>query len=161
LLRERRPDCVVQCRHTNIFNILREEKPVKFVWATSFTVVLILCTAQHAAAGAKDGQGYFTAMATCIDDDEQAQVDDGVTGGQFGFGRALHELWNVEGYLMFASPDGSPGQHQTGLGGDLQFVFNRSSRFTPYLFVGAGYLTLDIDGGGDTDGLMLAGGAGR
>jgi OOP family OmpA-OmpF porin len=133
---------------------------MKFVWAMILTVFLSLCAAQYADAGAQDGQGYFTAMASYIDDDELAQVDDGVTGGQFGFGRAFHQLWNIEGYLMFASPDGSPGQDQTGLGADMQFVFNRSSRFTPYLFVGAGYLTIDVEGSGDEDGLMLAAGAG-
>jgi OOP family OmpA-OmpF porin len=121
---------------------------------------MFLSPAHDAFAGAQDGQGYFTAMASYIDDDEQAQLDDGISGGQFGFGRAFHELWNIEGYVMFASPDGSPGQDQTGLGADMQLVFNRSTRFAPYLFVGAGYLSLEIDGNGDRDGLMLAGGAG-
>lgn len=122
--------------------------------------VLGLLAGNVVHADAQEDQGYFTIMPTYIDDDEDAAVDDGVFGGQFGFGRAMTEHWNLEGYAMFASPSGSPGQDQTGLGGDLQLVFNREGGFTPYLFLGAGYLEIDIDGGVDRDGLMLGTGAG-
>jgi hypothetical protein len=115
---------------------------------------------QGAQADAEDDQGYFSAMLSYIDDDEISALDDGVSGGQFGFGRAFSEWWNVEGYLSVANLDGFPGQDQTGFGADLQLVLNRAGRVTPYFFVGTGYLLLDPDGADDSDGLMLAGGAG-
>ena len=133
---------------------------MKLAWAGALALVLTLCAVQVAVAGAEEGEGYFTIMGSYIDDDELAMVDDGVTGGQLGFGRAFHPHWNVEGYLSLARPEGSPGQDQTGLGADLQFVFNREGRFNPYLFLGAGYLHIDPDGADDADGLMLAGGVG-
>jgi hypothetical protein len=108
---------------------------MKLARAIAFALLLSVCAVPMAIAGAKDGQGYFTIMASYIDDDELAAVDDGVTGGQLGFGRALHPNWNLEGYLSLARPDGLPGQDQTGLGADLQFVFNRGGKFNPYLFL--------------------------
>jgi OOP family OmpA-OmpF porin len=115
---------------------------------------------EYAHADAQDDQGYFSAMGTYIDDDEISQLDDGFTGGQFGFGRALNNWWNMEAYLSFANLEGFPGQDQSGFGADLQLVLNRQGGFTPYLFVGTGYLLLDPDGADDSDGMMLAGGAG-
>lgn len=48
-------------------------------------------------------------MASYIDDDELAGLDDGVSGGQFGFGRALNDLWNIEAYLMAELDEDSDG----------------------------------------------------
>jgi OOP family OmpA-OmpF porin len=115
---------------------------------------------QTVYADAQEGEGYFSVMATYIDDDDISQLDDGVSGGQFGFGRAAAEPWNIEVFLMAASLDGFPGQDQTAIGADLQLVLNRSGGFTPYFFVGTGYLALNPDGANESDGLMLAGGAG-
>lgn len=123
-------------------------------------LLLLMSAGQTAYGDAQDDQGYFSAMATYIDDDEVSQLDDGVRGGQFGFGRAFSEWWNIEGYLSVANLDGFPGQDQSGFGADLQLVLNRSGRITPYLFVGTGYLLLDPDGADESDGLMLSGGAG-
>jgi OOP family OmpA-OmpF porin len=113
-----------------------------------------------ALADAQEGEGYFSVMASYIDDDDKSQLDDGVSGGQFGFGKAFYGPWNIEAFIMAAELDGFPGQSQTALGADLQLVLNRAGRFTPYLFVGTGYLTFSPDGVDDADGLMLAGGAG-
>lgn len=132
------------------------------VRTTSAAAALLLAMSplQHAFGDAQNDEGYFSVMATYIDDDRNSRLDDGVSGGQFGFGRAFSEWWNVEGYVSFASLGGFPGQDQTGFGADLQLVLNRSGRLTPYLFVGSGYLLLDPDGADESDGLMLSGGAG-
>lgn len=131
------------------------------IWITLVAALLVVgLQPQTARADAQAGEGYFTVMGSYIDDDDVSQLDDGVSGGQFGFGKAFQGPWNVEAYIMAADLDGFPGQSQTGLGVDLQLVINRAGRFTPYLFAGPGYLTLNPDGGPDSDGLMLSGGAG-
>ena len=108
--------------------------------ATAFALV----GAENAFADAEAGQGYFTGMISYIDDDEARNVFDGVNGGQFGLGYALNEDWNVEGLVMFAAPDGDPtGQQHLGIGVDVQRVFARSERFSPYLHAGVGYFRND------------------
>ena len=124
------------------------------------SLLVLVCAGSTAYGDARDDEGYFSVMATYIDDDDISRLDDGLRGGQFGFGRAFSQWWNIEGYLSVASLNGFPGQDQTGFGADLQLVLNRSGRITPYLFVGTGYLLLDPDGADESDGLMLAGGAG-
>lgn len=123
-------------------------------------LLILMCAGSTAYADARDDEGYFSVMATYIDDDDISRLDDGVRGGQFGFGRAFSKWWNIEGYLSVANLNGFPGQDQTGFGADLQLVLNRSGRITPYFFVGSGYLLLDPDGADESDGLMLSGGAG-
>ncbi|HEX7719100.1 MAG TPA: OmpA family protein [Woeseiaceae bacterium] len=131
------------------------------IWITLVAALVITgLQSQTALADAQAGEAYFTVMGTYIDDDEKSQLDDGVSGGQFGFGKAFQGPLNIEGYVMAAELDGFPGQSQMGLGVDLQLVINRAGRFTPYLFAGPGYLTLNPDGAPDSDGLMLSGGAG-
>jgi OmpA-OmpF porin, OOP family len=131
------------------------------IWITLVAALLAIgLQPQTALADAQAGEAYFTVMGTYIDDDEKSQLDDGVSGGQFGFGKAFQGPLNIEAYIMAAELDGFPGQSQTGLGVDLQLVINRAGRFTPYLFAGPGYLTLNPDGAPDSDGLMLSGGAG-
>ncbi|MEX0976708.1 MAG: OmpA family protein [Woeseia sp.] len=130
-------------------------------WITLVATLLVVgLQPQTARADAPAGEAYFTVMGSYIDDDDVSQLDDGVSGGQFGFGKAFQGPFNVEAYIMAAEMDGFPGQSQTGLGVDLQLVMNRAGRFTPYLFAGPGYLTLNPDGAPDSDGLMLSGGAG-
>lgn len=105
---------------------------------------IALVGAENAFADAEAGQGYFTGMISYIDDDEARNVFDGVNGGQFGLGYALNEDWNVEGLVMFAAPDGDPtGQQHLGIGVDVQRVFARSERFSPYLHAGIGYFRND------------------
>ncbi len=131
------------------------------IWISLVAALLVVgLQPQTVRADAQAGEGYFTVMGSYIDDDDISQLDDGVAGGQFGFGKAFEGPWNLEGYLMAAELDGFPGQSQTGLGVDLQLVINRAGRFTPYLFAGPGYLTLNPDGADESDGLMLSGGAG-
>lgn len=126
-------------------------------------VLLVLAGITAAAvvrADAQQGQSYFTIMPSYVDDDADAGLDDGVSGGQLGIGHALNERWNLEGHFMFARPDGFPGQDESGLGMDLQYLFNREGRFTPYVFLGAGYLAVERDDGTDRDGTMVGAGAG-
>jgi OOP family OmpA-OmpF porin len=122
---------------------------------------LSLATVAPAAfADAQAGQGYVSAMATFADDDKDRAVDDGVAGGQLGLGWAMSDHWNLEGYASFLSLDGPAAQEHIDIGADLQLVFARESRITPYLFVGIGYMEVNPEAGKTVSGEALSGGAG-
>ncbi|MDJ0759624.1 MAG: OmpA family protein [Woeseiaceae bacterium] len=111
-------------------------------------------------ADAKEGQHYLSAMLSLYDDDKDRLVDDGISGGKVSLGYVLNENWNIEGVLGFNNPDGFLEQRQTEIGADLQRVFNREGVLTPYLFVGASLLDIDIKDGGDDNGMALGLGGG-
>jgi OOP family OmpA-OmpF porin len=121
--------------------------------------------AGNAFADAEAGQGYFSVMGSYIDDDKDRGVDDGVKGGQFGFGYAMNDAFNVEAMLSVASLDnskggGAPDQNHLGFGIDLQRVFRRAERFSPYLHFGLGYMKIEPAGSSSKDGGMASTGAG-
>jgi len=122
---------------------------------------IVLVGAENALADAEAGMGYFTGMISYIDDDSDRSLEDGINGGQFGLGYGLNEQWNLEGMLSLASTDGSPvSQQHTGIGLDLQRVFRRDERFSPYLHVGAGYFSIEPEGSSGSDGGMFSAGVG-
>lgn len=114
----------------------------------------------EALADAQPGQKYLSPLVTFTDDDKDRRVDDQVGGGQLGVGAALSERWNLEAFIQAASFDGPAEQDQLGFGVDLQHVINRSGAFSPYLFVGLGYLEVDPAGLPDEEGGMYAAGVG-
>ncbi|MBT8068181.1 MAG: OmpA family protein [Gammaproteobacteria bacterium] len=134
----------------------------------STCVVTAICFATlgagNAYADAEPGQGYFSAMGSYVDDDTQRGVEDDFTTGQFGFGYALNEAINIEAMLSAGWADGdspNPSQEQLGIGVDLQRVFRRAERFSPYLHGGIGHLTVDPSfGSNSVDGAMYSVGAG-
>lgn len=103
-----------------------------------------------AFADAEPGQGYFSVMVSYIDDDEIREVDDGIKGAQFGFGYAVNEAVNFEAMLSIGllngSEGGAPDQDQFGIGIDVQRVFRRAERFSPYLHAGLGFFRVDPAG---------------
>ncbi len=128
------------------------------------TMLLALALSGSALADAQDGQGYFSVMGSYIDDDKDRGVDDGIYGGQFGFGYALNDHWNIEGLYMEGrgknSLSGGGDERYSGIGVDMQRVFRRSERFSPYLHAGIGYFRVDPQGGSQRDGRMLSAGIG-
>jgi len=132
-----------------------------------FVAILIaLVGAENAFAEAEAGQGYLTGMASYIDDDKRRGVEDGINGFQMGLGYAMNDRWNIEAIISAAIPDGSSesgtlGQEHRGYGLDLQRVFRRGERFSPYLLVGAGYFSVDPGGNvSEEEGGMYSFGAG-
>lgn len=119
---------------------------------------------QSAFADAEAGQGYFSVMGSYLDDDKDRNVTDGVNTGQFGIGYAVNDVLNVEGIISATAAKGSlgdPDQEHLGIGIDLQRVFRRAERFSPYLHVGLGYLQIDPAGAvPKDDGAMYSAGAG-
>ncbi len=130
-----------------------------FTCVVAAAVVALLGTG-NALADAEAGQGYFTVMGTYVDDDKDRAIEDDTNGGQFGFGRAINDAVNVEAYFSMALPDGANKQTHTGIGLDVQRVFSRDERFSPYLHAGVGYLQIDPEGAPDIDGAMYSVGAG-
>ncbi len=123
--------------------------------------VIAFAGAENALADAESGQGYFSAMGSYVDDDKDRGVEDAVNGGQFGLGYALNDNWNIEGVLSYAAPEGFNDQEHLGVGVDLQRVFRRAERFSPYVHVGLGYFNVDPAGPvGTLDGGMFSAGAG-
>jgi len=116
--------------------------------------------AENAFADAETGQGYLSVMGSYIDDDEDRDVEDGIRGGQLSMGYAFDERWNIEAFVSAASLNGNDQDHM-GLGVDLQRVYRRDEKFSPYLFGGAGYIRIDPAGAsGQDEGSMGSLGAG-
>ncbi len=121
--------------------------------------------AGNAFADAEANQGYFSVMGSYMDDDKNRNVEDAINGGQFGFGYALNEAWNIEAVYSAAEadtgvPNGSGQQSISTIGVDVQRVFRRSEPFSPYLFFGASKIYTDVNNGSDFNSEAIAGGAG-
>jgi len=123
--------------------------------------IIAFAGASNALADAEAKQGYFSVMGSYIDDDTGRDVDDGINGGQFGFGYAMNDMFNVEGMFSFAVPSmGSSDEQHYGLGIDIQSVFRRAERFSPYLHAGVGYMRIEPANTSTADGIMYSAGAG-
>ncbi len=122
--------------------------------------LLVFVPQGGAYADAEEGQGYFSAMATYVDDDQDRNVGDGINAGQFSFGYALTQGLNIEALVQAGSASGGPDQSTTGIGMDLQRVFWRDERFSPYLHVGIGYMRTEPTNLPEIEGGMYSGGAG-
>ena len=120
-----------------------------------------LLATSNAFADAEPGQGYFSVMGSYIDDDKDRGVDDGFNGGQFSFGYAVNDEYNIAAMFSAAIPgvDSSDEQHY-GLGIEAQRVFRRAERFSPYEHIGAGYMRVEPAAAPTDEGVMYSGGAG-
>lgn len=131
------------------------------VFTSAIAAMLVAMTSAGVAfADATEDQGYFSVMGSYVDDDRSRGVDDGINGGQFGFGWGLNKNWNIEALYMAGRGNGSPDISLSGFGVDLQRVFSRDERFSPYLHAGVGYFSHDPVGASSDDGSMLSGGIG-
>ncbi len=122
--------------------------------------VIALAGAGTAFADAEAGQGYFSVMGTYMDDDKDRDVEDGINGGQISMGKAINDVLNVE-FMVQAALAKRANQDQLGLGVDLQRVFMRDERFSPYLHAGVGFLQIKPSGAfPEQEGAMYSAGAG-
>ncbi len=129
------------------------------ICAVAVTAVT-LAGASTAIADAEAGQGYFSVMGTYMDDDRDRGVEDGINGGMLSFGKAVNDALNVEFNVQAALAE-NVNQDQLGVGFDLQRVFRRDEKFTPYLHIGGGYLQIKESGAvPERDGAMYSAGAG-
>ncbi len=138
---------------------------MKTLICVALATFTVLGSAQTAYAEAEAGQPYLSAMGTYTDYDSKRGVDDGFGGRQFGLGYAINDKYNIEAMLSLASPDylglSNVDEDQFGAGIDVQRVFRRAERFSPYLHAGLGYSQTDVAGNAnDPDGAMYSLGAG-
>ena len=134
---------------------------MRLVSSIMVTIAVVVLGAGNAYADADEGQGYISIMGSYIDDDRDRQVDDGVNGFQISLGKAINEHFNIEGVIASAWPDSANGdQLHFSAGMDIQRVFKRDDRFSPYLHVGFGYFQSDLPNTSIDEGLMFSGGAG-
>lgn len=130
-------------------------------FTSAFVAILLAVTSAGVAnADATAGQAYFTVMGSYVDDDTDRAIDDGINGGQFGFGKALNEQWNAELLYMAGRGNGTPDISFSGFGLDVQRVFSRDERWSPYIHAGFGYLETDPVGQSAEEGGMISGGVG-
>jgi len=134
------------------------------VIGTLAALILSVVWAGTAQAEAEAGQVYFSMMASYIDDDKDRGVNDGVNGGQISLGYAFDDYWNIEGLISAAAPESGhpsrPNQEHTGIGVDVQRVFYRASKFSPYLHAGLGYFDTKITNAPGIAGGMYSAGVG-
>ena len=126
---------------------------------------MALGSAQTAFAEAEAGQPYLSVMGTYTDYDSARGVDDAFGGRQFGLGYVINDKYNIEAMVSSASPDylsiATTDQDQFGAGIDVQRVFRRAERFSPYLHAGLGYFKVSQAGTTtEPDGPMYSVGAG-
>src|SRR5215510_12047672 len=97
--------------------------------------------AAHAQSADETGMMYVNPIGGYTFLDSKRDRDDDF---HFGFGAGFHatENFSVEFNGLWADFDGDNGAtlHQGAYSLDGLFVFNRASRFSPYITVGAGYL---------------------
>ncbi len=133
-----------------------------FTCVVAATFIAFMGT-ENALADAEEGQGFLSVMGSYIDDDEDRDVDDGFRGGHLGIGFAATENWNWEAYISAAilEADGGLDQDHLGIGIDLQRVFRRGEKFSPYIHGGLGFIEIDPAGSvSDENGLMASAGLG-
>jgi OOP family OmpA-OmpF porin len=114
-----------------------------------------------AFADASAGQGYVSVMGTYTDDDAQRAVDDGFNGGMFSLGKAMNQNWNFEVLYATSRADSSIGSFSyTTIGADVQRVFMRDNRFSPYVHAGVGAFRVEPPGADTESGGAISAGLG-
>ncbi len=122
-------------------------KMTRLIYAVS--AILTIATANVAMASEQVGQLYGTGMLTYIDPDSDREVKSDLKGIQLGLGKAFSEHFNGEvelDYMDLSGKNGGPDTKLTGIAINGMYLWNRDSRFTPYVLAGAGYLKSDPKG---------------
>ncbi len=117
-------------------------------------ILIAVALASAIPAQAQDNEWYVSGSAIFFNDDPYRAISEGFAGAQFNGGRNLTEHLSLEGTLGYVSlsSDGCfnpgdcfPDQDQLDFSANLLAYFNRDSVVAPYLLVGVGYLSVDVD----------------
>ena len=109
----------------------------------SKTIAGIAIAAMGLSAAVAQAEGYGFLMGSYMQSGNELGQDDG-TGFQVGGGFDMNKWLNLEFYLAETRTDTSPKIKTGVFGADLQWVFNRSGRFEPYLFAGLASQSVDV-----------------
>jgi OOP family OmpA-OmpF porin len=139
-----------------------EDFQMKLINIFSGLSALMLLVGVNTSFAEEVGQWYVGGMGTYIDPDSDRDLDSDFAGLKLVGGRVLSEHWNVEieASMLDVSGDGGPDTDFTGLVLNGMYLWNRSSKFTPYLLAGAGYLDADPDTGSSNEDLQAQFGPG-
>ena len=145
-------------RNPNCSASARRKTAASYVAAWACTAALF--TAAGASADAPVGDNYLSVLGTYGQYDDKRGAEDDFDGGQLSIGRVLNERWNVEGLFMLARTDNTAEQRHLGVGVDVQRVFARDSRFSPYAHAGLGGFRLNPELEDSRNGMMASAGLG-
>ena len=126
-----------------------------FTWA-----LLASGFAGTSSAAQPEGQLSLTPEAIFTDGDELRLVDDEVNGFGLSIGNAFAPNWSLEMAVRSIDFSGAVPQDEFFLGADILRVFNRDGWLTPYLMLGAGYLSNTGDALADRDNAEVSAGFG-
>lgn len=122
-----------------------------------------LLSGPWAAAQETGTQWYISGLGSYVDDDEDRNADDGLSGGQLALGIPFRRAWHIELFALYNefNADGFDNdQEQTGLGAGVIRWFQPDAIISPYVAVAAGYSDTERDRGISESGLMTSGALG-
>lgn len=127
--------------------------------------LIFACTIISSGARAQESgnRSYLSVLGSYVDDDQDRNVDDGLTGGQFAIGIPFRDAWSIELFGLYNdfNADGFDNdQEQTGLGVGLIRWFNRSGLLSPYAGIAGGYADTKKTAGRDESSPMTSGALG-
>ena len=137
-----------------------ERTAVRHFAAWACAAICFAASTVPAHAEPSEGSGYLSILGTYGQYDDERNAEDDFDGGQLSIGQVLNERWNVEGLFMAAQTSDVAEQRHLGLGVDVQRVFARASRFSPYLHAGIGGFRLNPELEDTRNGLMASAGLG-
>jgi OOP family OmpA-OmpF porin len=117
-------------------------------------ILIVAAMLAAASAQAQDNDWYVSGSVIFLNDDPYRAIDEGFAGAQFNGGRNMTEHLSLEGILGYSSlssqgcnnpSDCYPDQDHLDFGVNLLAYYNRDSVITPYVLVGVGYLSVDVD----------------
>jgi len=147
-------------KHLDCRTTARQKTASSRLTAWAWAAALSLAVAVPALADAPVGDNYLSVLGTYSQYDEDRNAEDDFDGGQLSIGRVLNERWNVEGLFMTARTGNTAVERHFGVGVDLQRVFARSSRFSPYAHAGVGGFRLNPELEDSRNGMMASAGLG-
>lgn len=131
----------------------------KFLRAIVLRAIVFSAVLATSASMADEGDKYFYIQGSYLEPESASPLDSGAAL-QLGLGGELSEHINLEGYLRAGRTGGTPKLETTGIGADLQLLFNRDGRFQPFVFSGFGYQDTQATGNDSVNGGVLTGGVG-
>ncbi len=124
----------------------------------------IICLTTHSALAQEPGnRWYVSGLASYVDDDQDRNVDDGLSGGQLAVGIPFGGAWHLELFALYNdfNADGFDNdQEQTGLGVGIIRWFNPGGQLSPYIGIAGGYSDTERVNGRDESAAMTSGALG-
>jgi OOP family OmpA-OmpF porin len=121
---------------------VRREIAVLKICVSFLLAALMVSTLSNTSHGAQpEGQFSVTPELIFTDGDELRLVDDEINGFGLSIGNAFSPNWSLEMAVRSINFSGWVPQDEFFLGADILRVFKRDALLTPYLMLGAGYLS--------------------